>query len=102
MKSVIRKYLNNLLAKYEGYSYQAIEEIDWINLDPIEIDGKKYFPSVWAQKMTDERMLFVVQVTRWIFLRFYGQTDCIGFLISKESDLEYVDEVYLMNEIGHP
>ena len=102
MKQEIRERLEKIRSKYEEFSYQDLEEIDWLDLEPIEIGSKKYFPSVWSEKQEDERMLLVVQLKRWIFLRFIGETDCIGFLSSKNGDIELVDENYLMNEIGHP
>lgn len=89
-------------SEYENYSYDQVQFEDWINLDPIKIENKKYWPSVWSQQRPDDSWLLVVQLTRWLFLKTIGTTDCIGILFYPSGEKEFVDENYLWDEVGHP
>jgi len=102
MKMEIRKKLENMRSKYESFSYDEVVGLDWIEEDPIQINGKKYYPSVWSRKFPDQDALLVVQLTRWYFLKMIGSTDCIGFTINPTGVRQNVDEKWLMNEVGYP
>ena len=102
MKDIIRKKLEEIRCQHEDKSYDELKNLGWINMDSVTISKKKYWPAVWSEVMHDEKCLFVAQLTRWHLLRIIGTTDCIGFLLTKNGEKEYVDEEYLMNEVGHP
>ena len=102
MKDHIRNILEDMRAKYSDFSYEQIKEVGWINLESIKVEGKKYWPSIWSQIHKDDDYILVVQLTRWHFLRILGTTDCIGYKFHKSGSFEEIDEVYLMNEVGHP
>ena len=102
MNDVIREKLEQMRESYESKTYEELLRLGWVKQEPIMICGKKNWPAVWSELMTDGAILLVVQLTRWHLLRIWGSTDCIGFLYSKNGQIEYVDENYLMNEVGHP
>lgn len=102
MKSEVREQLENMRHQYEGKSYEDLKSLKWIEKDPILIKKKKYHPAIWSEVFPDEELLFVVQLTRWYFLKIFGSTDCIGFTLNKEGKLNHVDEYWLMHEVGHP
>lgn len=102
MNPEIREQLETLRGKYESYSYEEVKELGWVNLEKVEISGRTYWPSVWSQAFPDNSALLVVQYTRWYFLKLVGATDCIGFVVSPNGTIKFVDENYLMNEVGHP
>lgn len=74
----------------------------WVVKDPIIINNKKYHPAIWSQSFPDGEALLVVQLTKWYFLKYIGATDCIGFTLTPSGERKYVDEKWLMNEVGHP
>ncbi|UTA48251.1 hypothetical protein L1F30_01615 [Simiduia sp. 21SJ11W-1] len=102
MKDQVRSVLEEMRAKYSDFSFEQIKEIGWVNLESIRIEGKKYWPSIWSQVHKDDDYILVVQLTRWYFLRIVGSTDCIGYRFHKSGGIEEIDEIYLMNEVGHP
>jgi len=69
-----------MLEEYKELSYADVERIGWVNLESTMLEGKKYWPSIWSEKLVDDNVLLVVQLTKWYFLRIMGATDCIGFL----------------------
>ena len=102
MKTVVREKLEDMRLQYEGKPYEEIKSIGWIEKKPITIKGKKYHPAIWSEAFPDEELLLVVQLTRRYFLNMIGSTDCIGFTLNKEGQLNHVDEYWLMHEVGHP
>lgn len=102
MKDSIRKILEDIREQYSQYSFEKVKELGWKNMDSIKVEGKRYWPSVWSQIHKKNDMILVVQLTRWHFLRLVGSTDCIGYIFSKSGDVTPIDEIYLMNEVGHP
>ena len=102
MKPAIRNELESMRSKYETCSYDEVQLENWIVLDPIKLEGKKYWPAIWAHQRPDDSWLVIVQLTRWLFLKIFGTTDCIGILFHPSGEKELVDEHYLMNEVGHP
>ncbi len=87
---------------YEECSIEDVQFENWINLDAVMLSGKKYWPSIWSEQRPDDSWLLVVQLTNWVLLRIVGSTDCIGILFHPSGEKEFVDEIYLMNEVGHP
>jgi hypothetical protein len=102
MNPIIRNKLESMRSDYENSSFKDVQFENWINLEEITLNGKKYWPSIWAQQRPDDSWLLVVQLTRWMFLRMIGSTNCIGILFHPSGEKEFVDEMYLMNEEGHP
>ncbi|MCC1496940.1 hypothetical protein [Alcanivorax sp. 1008] len=74
----------------------------WRKMAPISIEGKRYFPAVWAEIFPDQEVLLVVQLTKWYFFKCIGATDCIGFTLTPDGRRKYVDEHWLMHEVGYP
>jgi hypothetical protein len=102
MKPEVLEKLEELRAPYLSHTYQAIRELGWNDLDRVTLNKEKYEPAVWSELRPDGKVLLVVQLKKWVFLRTIGSTDCIGFLIDQDNNIELVDENYLMEEIGHP
>ncbi len=101
MNSEIERHLKEMRERYKGINYDEIVNLGWVNEDPVTISGKKYHPAIWGQEF-DGQALLVVQLTRWYILRWFGATDCIGFLVNKAGTLSEVDAYWLMHEVGHP
>ncbi|UTA48153.1 hypothetical protein L1F30_01100 [Simiduia sp. 21SJ11W-1] len=102
MKSEVREKLEEMRLQFEGKSFDDLKAMGWIDKSPIAINKKKYHPAIWSQSFGDDELLLVVQLTRWYFLKMIGSTDCIGFTLTKEGELNHVDEYWLMHEVGHP
>lgn len=107
MKAAVRKTLEEMRDQFRNMPCEDIAAISWLDQDPIDIDRIKYYPAVWSQAYGEDARLLLVQLTRWYIPRFFGATDCIGFLCypnAQTSDSERidVDEEWLMREIGHP
>lgn len=98
----VRKVLEAMRAEYEGLPYQDIVSLHWRELAPTRITGKKYYPAVWAQTFPEKTALLVVQLTKWYWFKWFGATDCIGFTLTPDGHKEFVDERWLMDEVGHP
>jgi len=100
VKPSIRQKLETLRSEYEQKSYVELASMGWRNLDPIQIDGRTYQPSVFTESY-QEKLLLVAQLQRKLFLG-WKQTNCIGTVIAENGTFERVDEEFLWNEIGHP
>lgn len=57
---------------------------------------------VWSDAMSQEETLVVVQLTKWFSLKLFGETNSLGFSRDINAGIRYVDEDWLMNEVGHP
>jgi len=74
MNPQIRSHLEKMRGKYSSRRYDEIIHMDWITEDPIKINGKKLYPSVWGQEFHAQALL-VVQLTRWYIFNWFGATD---------------------------
>ena len=88
--------------QFRGKTWEEISCIGWKNRNPINIGWRKYHPSVWSQEYGDNEVLLVVQLTKWYIPKFFGATDCIGFIQNSNNETTDVDAYWLMHEIGHP
>lgn len=102
MKKAIKETLEQMRATFESQSYDELKVLKPIQQAPIRIDGKRYYPAVWAEILPNDAVLLVVELTHWYFLNWFGSTDCIGFTLTEVGERQYVDADWLMTEIGYP
>jgi len=101
MNLEVKEYLEQIREPYKTWSYSEIVDMGWITKESIELNGKKHHPAIWGEEFQDQALL-VVQLTRWYFLKIFGATDCIGFLMNGDGTITNVDAYWLMHEVGHP
>ncbi|WP_347332977.1 hypothetical protein [Marinimicrobium locisalis] len=102
MNRTVSEILEGMRDSYRGKTFSEISSLGWIDQVPVKIGWKKYYPSIWSERYGGDSAILVVQLTKWHIPKFFGTTDCIGFIKSKNGDIEDVDAYWLMHEIGHP
>ncbi len=102
MKKTAQRILEEMREEIKGKTFQEVSSIGWKNHEPIKIGLRKYYPSTWSQEYDDNKVLLVVQLTKWYIPNFLGATDCIGFIQDRSGETSDVDAYWLMHEIGHP
>lgn len=101
INKLIQAQLTQMRDSYRANSREKLLALDWVETEPISLNGKMYYPAVWSCQYED-MVLLVVQITRWHFMRIVGTTHAIGFLLVSDGRHIDVDAEWLMNEIGHP
>ncbi len=100
MQPKVREVLETLRAQYEVRSYAELANLGWIDLASLTIQEKVYRPSIWSEAYRG-KLLIVVQLQRNLWFG-WKSTSCIGSILAQDGEIEHVDEIFLMNEIGHP
>lgn len=100
MEPKVREVLEALRAQYEMRSYAELADLGWIDLAPLTIQEKVYRPAIWSE-FYKGKLLVVVQLQRNLWFG-WKRMACIGSILAQDGEIEHVDEIFLMNEIGHP
>lgn len=101
MNPEIERHLITMRERNKNKNYDEIVNLGWVTDAPVIINGKKYHPAILGEEF-DGQALLIVQLTRWYIFRWFGETECLGFLLNKAGVLSEVDADWLMHEVGHP